>query len=75
MAGKLHNFICGQMGAGSVLVDVAADCREGTDCAERVQDRRVTHVPGVEDMVCAAQGGDCSRPQQAVRVGDYSGRS
>lgn len=59
---------CGQVGARSVHIDIAADGGNRGNFAQLFQDPRIAHVSGVENVLDAAQSRDGLRAKQAVRI-------
>jgi hypothetical protein len=51
-----------------VHINIAADGRDRGELLQRIQNERVAHVSGVEDMFDPAQSRDCLRSEQAVSV-------
>ena len=70
VAAELDSFGGGELGAGAVGVDVAADGGDGGDLAEGVEDVGVADVAGVEDVVDAAERGEGFGAEEAVGVGE-----
>ena len=55
-----------------VLIHIAAHGGHWGDGCEFFENFRRAHIAGVNDMLCAAQGFDGLRPEEAVSIGDYS---
>jgi hypothetical protein len=68
MAMQSDHFGSGQVGARSVLIDIAADGGYRSNFAQRIQDQRVAHVSGVEDVLDSTQSRDSLRSEQAVSI-------
>lgn len=67
---ELDDVGWGQVGAGAVGVDVAADGGDGGYGAEGAEDLDVADVAGMENMIDAVEGGDGLGAEEAVGVGD-----
>ncbi len=70
MAVEGDHFRSRQVGARTAHIDVAADGCDRGEVAQRIQDRRVADVAGMQDVLDAAQGFDCLRPEQAMGIGN-----
>ena len=75
-AGEFDSFGVGELGAGAVGVDVAADGGHGGDGAQGVEDGGIADVTGVEDVIddtiWASQGGEDLGAEETVGVGEYA---
>jgi len=60
----------GEIGAGAVAIDVAADGGDGSDFGELVEDGDFADVADVEDAVDTVESGDDFRAEQAMGVRD-----
>lgn len=69
---KLYQLRCRQSAAWAAFIDIAPNCRDWRDSTQRVQNRRITNIAGVKDVLRSPQRLDCGRPQQPMRVGDHA---
>ena len=66
--------MAGQVAAGSIVVDIAANGGEGSDVPQRIENVVVADVAGMQDMGAAGEGLHGFRPQESVRIGDDANR-
>jgi hypothetical protein len=71
-AGELNGFGGGELGAGAVGVDVAADGGDGRDAAEFGEDVGVADVAGVKDVIDTSEGGEELWAEETVGVRDHA---
>jgi hypothetical protein len=69
-AAELEGFGGGEVGAGAVAVDVAANGGDGSNVAEGFEDVGVADVAGVEDVVDAREEREKLWAEEAVGVGE-----
>lgn len=69
-AAKLDEFGWRELCAWAEKVDVSPDGSDGSQISKRVQDGRIAHIAGVEDVVGSLQGVERLGAQQAVGIGD-----
>ena len=62
------HFRSGQVGARPVHIDIAADGGDRGKFAQRIQDRRIADISGMEDVLDAAQSRDGLRSKQAMGI-------
>ena len=69
-AAEFDNFGLGEPPGPAAFVDVAANGSEGCNCCQFFENFGIADIPGVNDVVRAAQRSDRFRTKQPVRVGD-----
>jgi len=67
-AAKFHDFGFWESSANSSTVDISSNSGQPRDCSQGIEDRRVSHISGMENMIHAIQCGHGLGSQQTVRV-------
>ena len=66
------HFMFRQLSRPCTSIDVAANCRDRSDCREPLDYCGGADVAGMNDVIRPAQSFDGFRSQQPVSVGDYA---